>query len=100
MPDIKIGKDRFVYIDDINIGKVRKFCCGIDFRINDKPNALFSILNVRLGDKKLITCIKKIMSLQIPDIDFHWNFSPKMVSNKSELAKYQEGLLKLKTDNV
>lgn len=86
---------RCVYNGRNKIGIVRKFCCGIDFRLINKPNCLFSILEIKNYDDKLIMCIQKIMSLNIPDKSFHWNFSYDIAKDEKKIKSYQLALDKL-----
>ncbi len=80
-----------VYRDGINIGTVRRFCCGVDFRPN-YSKGIFSILNVKgYFDKDLKKCIEAIASIYIPDCYFHYNFSIKTLNR---LDEYEEKLNK------
>lgn len=84
-------KNKKVYRGEEEVGTLRNFCCGIDLRIHDKPEALFSII----GKKKVNKCVRTIMSLEIPGAPFHWNFSAETAGNIERLKNYQKELLEL-----
>lgn len=76
------------------VGTVRKFCCGIDFRIKGKPNALFSIMPARsYKDTGLKESIEAILQMKIPKRNFHWNFNQKLLDDKEKLKEYELHLL-------
>ena len=82
-------KEQKVFVGKKQVGTVRKFCCGIDFKDN-RSSGLFSILKVRqYSDAKLKKAINQILSIKIPDSGFHWNFT---VKTKKELAEYEKKL--------
>lgn len=86
-------KDNIVYKEDLPVGKVRKFCCGVDLMLNEYPKAYFSILQVRIHTKsKLLTAVKALLSIKIPDKRFHWNFSYNVAKDKAQLKDYEERL--------
>lgn len=85
-----------VYNNRKLVGTLRKFCCGIDFRPQGKPDALFSILKVKFGEPELIKCIEALLSVEIPNKQFHWNFSYETASNDCKLAAFKIALRNLK----
>ena len=88
----EVNGEKRVYQNRKLVGSVRKFCCGIDFRPKGKNGALFSILGVKFGEKKLEKCIESLLSINIPDKDFHWNFRYSIAKNKEELKDYEKRL--------
>jgi len=91
----EIKGKKYVYIGRNKVGIVRNFCCGIDFKPFNKSNCLFSILGLKHYDYKLKLCIQKIMSLNIPDKSFHWNFRYDIAKDEKRLKDYQLALNKL-----
>lgn len=82
-----------VYYGRNLVGTLRKFCCGIDFRHNCRPNALFSILKVRFGTPELTDCLKALLSIKIPiSKSFHWNFEHDIAINDNKLNAYEKQL--------
>ena len=87
-------KEHMVYQNEKLVGTVSKFCCGIDFRIKGKPNALFSImLAMSYQDSRLKESIEAILKMEIPTRNFHCNFSHKLLTDKKKLKKFQFNLL-------
>jgi hypothetical protein len=84
-----------VYNNRKLVGTLRKFCCGIDFRPHGKPNALFSILRVKFGEQKLIKCVEALLTVEIPNKKFHWNFSYGTASNDCKFAAFKNCLKNL-----
>lgn len=79
-----------VFDNDKVVGNLHKFCCGIDFRINGYPKALFSILKITdYADEKLIVCCAKLLSIKIPDRRFHWNFTFATAHDYDKLKDYE-----------
>jgi hypothetical protein len=91
----EVEGEKRVYRGEKLVGTLRKFCCGIDFRPEGKPNALFSILKVKFGDRKLVKCIEALLSVEIPNKSFHWNFSYETAKNDTEFAEFKIDLEKL-----
>ncbi len=85
-------KNSNVYNGENIVGELSTFCCGTDLRIKDKPNALFSILKVRRDKDKLQKCVEALLSIKIPDIDFHWNFTYETANNEELLSQYEKEL--------
>ncbi len=87
-------KDNQVYDNDDLVGTHRKWCCGVDFHPLGKPNALFSVLvkkrNPNSWDFK--RSVKAILSINIPDKPFHWNFNPETAKDKTKLVEYKTKL--------
>ncbi len=81
-----------VYNNRKLVGTLHKFCCGIDFRPHKKPDALFSILRVKFGDPKLAKCIEALLSVEIPNKQFHLNFSYETASNDCKLSAFKIAL--------
>lgn len=88
---MEITKDHSIIVDGQIKGRLTRYCCGMDLRLNDRPDALFSILGVRsFSDSKLKTCVKAILSIQIPEKkSFHWNFKVDIAKNKEALKAYE-----------
>ena len=84
--------EKVVFKNDIRVGTVRKFCCGVDFRDDRNDNALFSITKVSYSDYRLLKCIEKILMLDIPNKIFHWNFNYETAKNNVKLQEYQNKL--------
>lgn len=84
-------KNDIAFKDGKEIGTIRKFCCGIDFRPKGKPNALFSILKAR-NDEKLKICISALSEIKVPKKRFHWNFNHEIATNEARLADYKNRL--------
>ena len=92
----EVEGEKKVYRNGELVGTLRKFCCGIDFRPHGKPDALFSILRVKFGEPKLIKCVEALLSVEIPNKQFHWNFSYETATNDCELAAFKIALRNLK----
>jgi len=83
-----------VYSDDVLVGYLRKFCCGIDFRPIKKQGSLFSILKVRnYSDRNLIKSLRFLIPLKLPKKAFHVNFNPEILSNKDKIESYKKSLI-------
>lgn len=91
-----VNGERRVYFNQKLVGTLRKFCCGIDFRPKECPDALFSILSVRFGDYRLMKCLEALCSIKIPNKSFHWNFSYKTAKNDCKMEAFAVALKKLK----
>ena len=91
----EVNSEKNVYIDQKLVGTVRKFCCGIDFRPEKRPKALFSILRVKYGDSKLTKCLEVLSTLDIPNKPFHLNFSYDTATDDKKLADYKLKLSEL-----
>jgi len=86
-------KEGIVTKDGEKVGELRNFCCGVDFRIDNRPKALFSILKERLGTSKTKKCVTELLKMKIPNNSFHWNFTYEIAKDKERLKEYQESLL-------
>lgn len=80
--------EKRVYKGRKHVGTLRKFCCGIDFRPKHKPQALFSILKVKYGTRELEKCVESLLSIDIPDKSFHWNFNYEIAKDDCKLLEY------------
>jgi len=90
---IEITENRTVLRDGVEIGRLIKFCCGIDYIPNTKHGSIFSILKAKYGTKKLIKCIEALSELKMPNRYFHFNFNYDIAKDKSKLKDYQQRLL-------
>lgn len=93
-----IRSENRVYINRKLVGKLRNFCCGVDFRPINK-NCVFSILRLKLNknnniDEKLKHCLNCLSSIKIPNNCFHWNFKYETAINKKLLEEYEHKLNK------
>lgn len=90
-----------VYVNNKRIGTLRQFCCGVDFRIDGKPNALFSIMpRMKYDDEKLKECVSAILKLKIPKRNFHWNFRHDIANDLEAMKKYELNLNRPKRELI
>lgn len=93
-----------VYINGHYKGAIRKFCCGVDFWPNKRPNAIFSILSVKMATgegeidgKKLKECLIALCSIKIPNKKFHWDFRHRYLEDSAFLKDYEKRLNQIKS---
>ena len=88
----EVNKEKRVYQNRKLMGTLRKFCCGVDLRLKNNPDVLFSILGVKFGDKKLEKCIEALLSIEIPNVELHQNFDYKTATDNNLIMEYQKSL--------
>ncbi len=88
----EIKHETRVYHSGKRVGIVRKFCCGVDFRPDGHKNALFSIMMVKPDSEELRDCIRALVTIQIPERTFHWNFHHETALSEKKLKKYEQEL--------
>ena len=76
------------------LGTVSKFCCGVDFRPKSKK-CVISILKVKMNSEDLFFCIEKIITLEIPNKLFYFNFNKETAKSEEKMKKYQKALNEL-----
>ena len=92
----KVNGETRVYKNRKLVGILRKFCCGVDFRPIGNPDALFSILKVKFGDPKLTKCVEALLTVEIPNKQFHWNFSYATATNDCMMEAFKIAIKKTK----
>jgi len=66
------GFHKVIY-NTIEVGTLRNFCCGVDFRPTGY-SCLFSILNIKRDDPKALDCVAEILQLDLGRLKGHYNY--------------------------
>lgn len=78
------GMNHIIYSDDGQVvGRLRDWCCGVDF-VPEGKNCLFSIIRLRRGKDnfKILDCVKEIVRLPLSELRGHYNY--RHVSHRQE----------------